>query len=159
MNKKILFLFFIVLMSACKRDNEPAPEPVSRFILSVSKETMSSTGEITAEPIKAIIHVWKAENSNFDVNASPNLFVGEVYDKTSGTFRSIEYGAIGTKMNEMLQPGRYFVYVLLPKSTGSSDLAYSYTYIDIKEGKNLSLTKTFKYTTGAGMYDAWVKSK
>lgn len=158
--KKLLLLPFILLLSlsACKKDgNEPVPDTVIN--LEVMKQKKSSSGTITAEPESAIIYMWNAEDREFDVAASPDIQYGAAYDRVNDTSVTMKYGAIGSRMKEKIIPGRYFIYVVLPKSSKSGSLAYSYTYIDIKEGETLNLTKTFSHDLGAGMYEEWSKNK
>ncbi|WP_439882369.1 hypothetical protein ACSX1A_04215 [Pontibacter sp. MBLB2868] len=152
----ILPLFFLLLLSACK-DDEPDPE--TRMIVEVKKQQQSSSGSITTEKSQAIIHVWEAENREFDVAASPDIYLGNIYDKTSETFKTLEYGAIGSRMSEKVEPGRYFIYILLPKSSGNGSLAYTYTYFTIKEGETLKLEKTFGFDLAEGSFEKWDKNK
>ncbi|WP_162051500.1 hypothetical protein [Pontibacter pamirensis] len=157
MNKLLLLpLLFILFLSSCKKD-----EPVlsTTMNLEVMKQKKSSTGEITVEPTSAIIHVWSAENREFDVNASPDIHFGSIYDKTTKSFQTMRYGAIGIRMREHIQPGRYFANVLLPKSSNKGSLAYSYTYFEIKKGENLDLTKIFSHDVESGVYEDWDLNK
>ncbi|WP_187262302.1 hypothetical protein [Pontibacter beigongshangensis] len=107
----------------------------------------------------AIIHVWQAENKDFDLALSPDIQVGNVYDKNTASFHTIDYGAIGSTMNEKVLPGRYFVYVLLPKSAGNGGLMYSYTYFEIKKGETLPLKKIFSHDTPTGTFEPWDQNK
>ncbi|MCC9134859.1 lipoprotein [Pontibacter silvestris] len=154
--KKLLFpLLILLILSACI-DEEP--EPITKMDLVVTKENKLSSGSITAESKMAIIHVWQADNREFDVDASPDIQLGYAYDKESNSFQTMNYGAVGKRMNERIKPGRYFIYVLLPKSSAEGSLAYSYTYFDIKEGETASLSKTFSYDVASGAFEAWEKT-
>jgi hypothetical protein len=128
--------------------------------LSVKKQEKSSTQQITDKPVNAIIHVWNAENSDFDVAASgSDIYVGYAYDKTSKTYKDATYGAVGSAMLETIKPGRYFVYVVLSKTSRAGSLAYSYTYVDVKEGQVLQISKTFSHDVASGAFEAWEKNK
>jgi hypothetical protein len=160
---RYLLLFPLVvflLLSSCKdKDKEKTPIPATKVILEVMKQSKSSSGQTTLAPASSIIHVWVADNRDFDVAASPDIHVGSVFDKTSNSFKTIKYGAIGSRMNEAIEPGKYFVYVLLPKSSASGSLAYSYTYFEIKQGETLPLRKTFSSDIGSGQFESWEKNK
>jgi hypothetical protein len=154
-------LFVLFLFSSCKDkdDDEQQPTPATKVILEVMKQSKSSSGQVSLVPASAIIHMWVADNSDFDVAASPEIHVGSAFDKTSNSFKTMKYGAIGSRMSETIEPGRYFVYVLLPKSSGSGSLAYSYTYFEIKQGETLNLKKTFGSEVGSGQFESWEKNK
>ncbi|PKV66887.1 hypothetical protein [Pontibacter ramchanderi] len=148
-------LLVFLLFASCK--DEKDPEPVSETImdLKVMKQKKSSSGQTITEPASAIIHVWKAENREFDVAASPDIHFGYVYDKISQSYVTMNYGAIGSKMRERIEPGKYFVFVLLPKSSDNTSLAYSYSYFEIKKGETLNLVRTFSHNVSPGAYESW----
>ncbi|MFD2512608.1 hypothetical protein ACFSRY_01905 [Pontibacter locisalis] len=154
----LLPILFLIIFTSCK-DDEPEVIPETRLTIEVSKQEASSTGSISTERTTAIIHVWEAAGRDFDVSKSPDIYLGNVYDNNSETYKTIEYGAIGSRMVEKIEPGRYFVYVLLPKSNNSGSLAYSYTYFDIKKGDNLKLSKTFSHDLDEGIYEKWDKNR
>lgn len=132
----------------------------TRLILKVSKQELAGAGQFTAQPTPAIIHVWKAENREFDVPASASdIYLGFAHDKVSKTSYTADYGAVGSAMNEEIEPGKYFIYVLLNKSANTGSLAHSYTYFEIKEGQKLNLKKTFAYNVGTEQYEDWNKNK
>ena len=156
--KKLLLLplLLVLLLSSCKKEE---PVLATRMELQVMKQKKSSSGKVTVEPTTAMIHVWNAENKEFDVNASPDIQYGSAYDKLSESSHTMKYGAIGSSMKEGIKPGRYFVYVVLPKSSGNGSLAYSYSYFDVKKGETIKLAKTFSHDVGEGMYEDWDKNK
>ncbi|MDO6389265.1 hypothetical protein Q4E40_03940 [Pontibacter sp. BT731] len=151
----ILALFFLF---SCEKDS-PKPELPTLMNLKVMKEKKLSSGTITTEPKTAIIHVWNAENSEFDIDASPDIIFGYAYDKSSASFKTMKYGAIGSVMKEKIEPGRYFIYVLLPKSSDRSSLAYSYSYFEIKAGQTLDLFKVFSYDISSGTFEQWSENQ
>lgn len=158
MNKLLLLpLLVLLLLSSCKEEEEPVLR--TEMNLEVMKQKRSSSGEITVEPVSAIIYVWNAENRDFDVNASPDIHFGSAYDKLNGTSQTMRYGSIGIRMREAVQPGRYFAYVLLPKTASSGSLAHSYTYFEIKKGETLDLTKTFSHDAAPNTFEDWDKNK
>jgi hypothetical protein len=156
--KKLLLLSLSILtfLTACKKEKEA--EPKTRVIVDITKQNISASGEIIEKPTLAIIQIWSAEGSDFDINASPDIHVGYAFDKNTGSFKTINRGAIGSSMNERLAPGRYFVYVFLPKSSGKGSLAYSYTYFDIKQGETLKIVKTFSHSDCTGEFESWEKN-
>ncbi len=153
----LLPIMILVLLAACKKEQEQ--EPATRVNIDVMRQSKSSSGQITAHPTSAIIHIWAADNCEYDVEASPDISVGAAFDKTSNSYKTMKYGAIGSSMNEKVKPGRYFVYVLLPKSSSKGSLAHSYTYFEVKQGQTLSLTKTFSYDVETGEFENWEENK
>jgi hypothetical protein len=158
-NHLLIPLLLLLFLAACKDEQEKPPTPTTKIILEVKKQSKNASGQKTIEAVPAIIHMWPAENCEFDVGASPDIHFGYAFDKASNSYKTMKYGAIGSRMSEVIKPGRYFVYVLLPKSSSSGSLAYSYTYFDIKEGENLQLSKTFSVDIGSGQYESWEKNK
>lgn len=154
--KKLILLpiLALIFLFSCEKDS-PKPEVPTLMNLKVMKEKKLSSGTINTEPKTAIIHVWNAEGSEFDVAASPDIIFGYAYDKSSASFKTMKYGAIGSVMKEKIEPGRYFVYVLLPKSSEKSSLAYSYSYFEIKAGQTLDLLKVFNYDVSPGTFEQW----
>jgi hypothetical protein len=160
MKKNLLLpLLLFVFLTACK-DEEDAPEPQTRIDLEVSKQKLDSSGKVTVNRAPAIIHIWKAEDRDYDVEASSSdMYIGYAYDKVSGTHKTAEYGSVGSVAKEVVKPGRYFVYVLLMKSSSAGSLAYSYTTVDVKEGETLALKKVFSHDIGTEQYEEWDKNK
>lgn len=155
MKKRILLpILALIFLFSCEKDS-PKPELPTLMNLKVMIEKKLSSGTIATEPKTAIIHVWNAEGSEFDIAASPDILFGYAYDRSSASFKTMKYGAIGSVMREKIEPGRYFVYVLLPKSSDSSSLAYSYSYFEIKAGQTLDLFKVFSHDIGSGTYEQW----
>lgn len=153
----LLPILILLFFSACKDKEEPAPE--TKLTVEVRKQVKSSSGDISKERTTAIIQIWEAQGRDFDVSKSPDIHLGNAYDSNSETYKTIKYGAIGSRMVEKIEPGRYFIYVLLPKSSEGSSLVYSYTYFTIEEGEELNLQKTFSYNLAEGAYEAWDKNK
>ncbi|GAA4434215.1 hypothetical protein GCM10023188_24880 [Pontibacter saemangeumensis] len=148
-------------MTGCKDEDEPEPEPLPSAVdADIKKQVKYSSGAIETKPASAIIHIWSAEDADFDVEASgTDIYVGSAYDKNSGEFKTAIYGSVGSRMKEPVEPGKYFIYVLLKKSSSSGSLAYSHTYFEIKEGENLQLKKTFSHDVPSGAYEEWDKNK
>ncbi|MCJ8167447.1 hypothetical protein MKJ04_21580 [Pontibacter sp. E15-1] len=112
------------------------------------------------EPVSAIVHVWPAENQDFDVQASgSDIYLGYAYDKISGKSKTAKYGAVGSRMNEQIKPGKYFIYVVLKKSSETGSLAYSYRYFEVKEGETVTLQKTFSHDVPSETFEEWDKNK
>lgn len=155
----LVTLLATLLFISCKEESTPAPKPETIMDLKVMQQRKLSSGQIVAEPTQAIIHVWKAENRDFDVSSSPDIHYGYVFDKQSQSFVTMDYGAIGSKMRERIEAGKYFVHVLLPKSSNNTSLAYSYSYFEIKTGETLNLVKTFSHDISPESYEDWEKNK
>jgi hypothetical protein len=159
--KRILLLplLFFVFLTACK-DEEDAAEPQTRINIEVSKQKLDSSGKVTVNRAPAIIHIWNAEDKDFDVEASSSdMYIGYAYDKVSGTYKTAEYGSVGSVAKEVVKPGKYFVYVLLMKSSSTGSLAHSYTTVDVKEGETLELKKVFSHDVGTEQYEEWEKNQ
>ena len=163
MKKYLLFpLFLCLFLTACKdEESDPEPEPLPSAVdADVKKQVKAASGAISAKPASAIIHIWPADNSDFDVEASgSDVYIGYAYDKVSGEYKTAKYGSVGTRMNEPVEPGKYFIYVLLMKSSGSGSLAYSHTYFEVKEGEKMKLSKTFSYDVPSETFEEWDKNK
>ena len=158
MKKVLLFpLLLCLFLTACKEeDPEPAPTTIDADIF---KKVKNASGSISTKPASAIIHVWPAEDRDFDVEASgPDIYVGSIYDKNSGDYVTAEYGAVGNRIDEPIKPGKYFIYVVLMKSSESGSLAYSYKYFEVKEGETLELKKTFSHDVPSETFEAWEKN-
>lgn len=160
--KKVLLLplFLFLSLTACKDEDDPEPEPESSIVVEVRKEVKAASGAVTKEHVSAIIHIWPAEGRDFDVEASgSDIYIGYAYDKNSGDYETAENGSVGWRMNEPIEPGRYFIYVVLKKSTDSGSLAYSYRYFDVKEGEKVILTKNFSHNVPSETFEEWDKNK
>jgi len=160
--KKILLLplFFCLFLTACKDDEADTGPQETTIDVEVRKEVKASSGSIKREPAKAIIHIWPADDRDFDVEASgSDIHIGSLYDKNSGEYKSAKYGSVGDHMNEPIEPGKYFIYVVLMKSSQSGSLAYSYKYFDVKEGETLELKKTFSHDVPSETFEAWDKNQ
>ncbi len=158
--KKLLILPLLILLAftGCKKDDEGPSE--TRMALTIFKQEQSATGQITEVPVSAIVHVWKAEGRDFDVAASgADVNVGYLYDKTSQTSYTATAGAVGNSMREKIEPGRYFVYVVLNKSSSAGSQAYSHTYFNVKEGETETLKKTFSFDAANNQFESWAKNK
>lgn len=152
-------LFFFLLLTGCK-DTESTPTPPTNLVLSVLKQNLSASGEITETPVSSTIYVWKADNKDFDVNASgTDIYIGYAYEKNSKSYINAQQGGIGLTLSEELAPGRYFVYVLLPKTNKTGSQAYSYTYLNIAEGQTLTTKKVFSHNVGTKAYEEWSKNQ
>jgi hypothetical protein len=153
----ILPLLFLLAFTGCKKDGDGPAD--TRLALTIFKQEQSSTGDITEIPASAIVHVWKAEGRDFDVAASgTDINIGYAYDKTTQTSYTANHGAVGNTMREKIEPGRYFVYVVLPKSANAGSQAYSHTYFDIKEGQTKTLKKVFSYNVANNQFENWAKN-
>ena len=162
MKKILLFpLFLCLFLTSCKDDEIPEPEQKPGFVdADIKKQVKYSSGFISAEPATAIIHIWDADSAEFDVEASgADMRIGYAYDKLSGEYKTSKYGSIGSRMSEPVVPGKYFIYVVLMKSPGTGSMAYSYTYFEVEEGKELELKKTFSYDVASEAYEEWDKNK
>jgi len=161
MKKALLLpLLLCLFLTACKED-ETDPGPLETLIdVDVRKEVKAASGSVKREPATAIIHIWPAEGRDFDVEASgSDIYIGSAYDKNSGEYKAAKYGSVGSHMNEPIEPGKYFVYVVLMKSSKSGSQAYSYKYFDIKEGETLELKKTFSHDVPSETFEAWDKNQ
>lgn len=161
MKKVLLFPLFLCLFltTACKDEDEPEPQPTIIDVV-VRKEVETASGSVKEEPASAIIHLWPAEDRDFDVEASgTDIYIGYAYDKNTGEYKTAKYGSVGSSMNERIEPGKYFIYVLLMKSSRSGSLAYSHTYFEIKEGETLELEKTFSHDVPSETFEEWDKNK
>jgi len=159
MKKALLLpLFLFLLLTACKDEDDP--EPVTKVVVDTKKQEKSPDGKITTVSASAIVHIWNAENADFDVEASgSDVYIGYIYDKNTDDYVTADYGSVGAHMNEIIEPGKYFVYVLLMKSAGSSSLAYSYKYFEVKEGETATLKKVFSHNAPAGAFEEWDRNK
>lgn len=156
--RNVLYTLLILLfITACKEEDTPSPK--TRYDIEVRKQIKDSAGKVTAKPTLALIYMWPSEGRDFDVSASgSDVYAGAVYDKNSGTLVTAKYGAVGAVMNEEVEPGKYFVYVTLPKSSEQSSLVHSYTYFELKEGETLEVRKTFGYSLTPGQFEEWGKN-
>ncbi|WP_161890667.1 hypothetical protein [Pontibacter russatus] len=162
MKKFLLFpLFLCLFLTSCKDEEIPEPEQKPGFVdADIKKQVKYSSGFIGEKAATAIIHIWDADSADFDVEASgSDLRIGYAYDKVSGEYKTSKYGSIGSRMSEPVVPGKYFIYVVLMKSSDSGSMAYSYTYFDVAEGKELELKKTFSHDVPSEAYEPWEKNK
>ena len=158
--KKLLILPLLILtiLTSCNQVDDTVTPP-SRVVINVNKQFIENGSTVT-KPANAIIHLWKAEDRDFDVAASgEDIYVGYAYDKTSKSSFNADYGSVGFAINEDLTPGRYFVYVVLNKSSASGSQAYTHTYIDIKAGERFFYSKVFSHDVGNQQYEVWTKNR
>lgn len=151
----ILSLFSFV---SCKKDD--AAEPSAKMELGVFKITQdSATGKTSRTQAVATIWMWNTENRELDVAASGSeIYLGRIYDKTTKTYVSSEFGAIGTSMIETIKPGNYLIYVMLNKSDLPGSQAYSYTTVQVSDDQKLSFKKIFSLNVGTQQYEPWEKN-
>ena len=147
--KKLLLLFGIIISFTACSDDEGVPVNENKNgSLSFDSYYVDklSTGEErkTAQSL-AIIHIWNADDTDFDFEKSKNdLMSGYVYDNIEG--KSLK--ANRTYMNkwtlsEELKPGKYVIYVNYGQKVSSkqTEFSYSYTYFEIKKQEVTFLKK------------------
>ncbi|MCX2741736.1 hypothetical protein [Pontibacter anaerobius] len=160
--KNLLFLIMlpVIMLFSCKEDDPEPAEKRGQIILDIKKQTKDSSGKIGVKPQYATVYVWNAENRNFDVDASgTDVYLGYALDNTSNSFKTSDYGAVGYRMDEKIEPGKYFIFVMLPKSSSRGSLANSYTYFEVKAGEALEMEKIFSHDIESEQTEAWDKNK
>ncbi|PSR56138.1 hypothetical protein AHMF7605_22850 [Adhaeribacter arboris] len=163
---KNLFSFLLLLavftFSGCKKDEEVNPDEESAKVdLGVFKITQDpATGKAVKAPITCTIWMWRTENRDYDIAASGSeIYVGRIFDKTTKTYVSAEYGAIGVVMTEKIKPGKYLVYVVINKSDLPGSQAYSYKNVEIGADQTLNFKKVFSQNVGTMQFEDWEKNQ
>jgi|SRR5690554_3704302 len=155
--KKLLSFTAIVLTFSCSSDDDSANE-VQNGTLSFNSYYVDklSTGEEreTAQTL-ALIHIWNADNKDFDFDKSKNdLVSGYVYDNVQKKSLKANYTYLDkwTLSNE-LKSGKYVMYVNYGQKTeGRATFSYSYKYFEIRK-KEVTFLK--KYLRKDGSYPAF----
>ncbi|QMU30067.1 hypothetical protein [Adhaeribacter radiodurans] len=158
----ILLLLVVFSFSGCQKDDEVNPDEASAQVdLGVFKITQDPTsGKAVKAPLNCTIWMWRTENHDYDVAASGSeIYVGRIFDKTTKTYVSAEYGAIGVVMTEKIKPGKYLVYVVINKSDQLGSQAYSYTNVEVGAEKTLNIKKVFSQNVGTMQFEAWEKNQ
>ena len=157
----VLTLLTLLVFGGCKKDDEVKPIPTGDIDLGVFKNTLDpATGKTTRQPIQCTIWMWKKDGRNVDLAASGSeIYVGRILDKNTNKYVSAEYGAIGLNMKEKVETGNYLVYVFINKSDQKGSQAYSYTNVEIKEDKKVSIRKTFSPDVNTLQFEDWNANK
>ncbi|QNF33698.1 hypothetical protein HUW51_13575 [Adhaeribacter swui] len=157
----VLTLLTLLVFGGCKKDDEVKPIPTGDIDLGFFKISADpATGQTTNTPIQCTIWMWKTDNRNLDLTSSGSeIYLGRILDKNTNKYVSAEYGAIGINMREKVETGKYLVYVFINKSDQKGSLAYTYTNVEIKEDKKVSLRKVFSQDIGTQQYEAWNTNK
>lgn len=147
---------FSVFLFSCKKDNSDKPTK-GTVQISCNVDFKLTTGEIKNKPAEAMYIIWKAENKNFDRFPS-DFGDGYAYDSTSKKSYESVYRGEGTTVQTTLSPGRYFLFLILPKTPDDYDLpdfANSSIYFTITAGEKTTLTKTFGADTYSTEMTEW----
>ncbi len=157
----VLTLLTLLVFGGCKKDDEVKPIPTGDIDLGIYKNTLDpATGKTTKEAIQCTIWMWKTDNRSLDLAGSGSeAYLGRILDKNTKGYVSAEYGAIGINMREKVETGKYLVYVFINKSDQKGSQAYSYTNVEIKEDKKVSIRKTFSQDIGTQQYEEWSTNK
>ena len=157
----VLTLLTLLVFGGCKKDDEVEPIPTGDIDLGIFKLTPDpETGKATRKAVQSTIWMWKTDDRNLDLTASGSeIYLGRILDKNTNKFVSAEYGAIGINMREKVETGKYLLYVFINKSDQKGSQAYTYTNVEIKEDKKVSIRKVFSQDIGTQQYEDWNLNK
>ena len=162
--KNLLSVFpvlFLLVFAGCKKDDEVNPIPTGDIDLGIYKSMLDpATGKTSKQAVQCTIWMWKTDNRSLDLAGSGSeIYVGRILDKNTKGYVSAEYGAIGINMREEVETGKYLVYVFINKSDQKGSQAYSYTNIEVKKDKKITIQKTFSQDIGTQQYEEWNTNK
>lgn len=161
--KKSLLLFLlpaILLMSCSKSESESTPiESNPGYIIHVKRNTKLSTGELVADYTKAAaIHVWKADGKEFSIASITDGVNGYAYDNFTKSSIKSDYTYVSTSdVTQNVDPGKYFVFVILPEQSNGGSFAYSHKTFEVKKADVITLTKIFGTSTTSLTFQEWDK--
>lgn len=163
MKKQLLLLLLLpaVLSASCsKSESESTPvESKPGYIIHVKRNDKLSTGELVANYTKAAaIHVWKADNKDFLISSITDGVSGYAYDNTTKASIKADYTYVSSSdVTQNVDPGKYFVFVILPEQSNGGSFAYSHKTFEVKKGDVITLTKIFSTSTKSLSFEDWDK--
>ena len=152
--KKLLFALLLILCFSCTKKEAEQPYTPTGFSVEVKQATKLSTGQVIESDAKCLIFVWKSDGKDFDLTKHADMMQGYVLDKNTGVSYKYDY-AEQNIMSEKVSVGRYFVYVQRTNDGDNSQLAYSYTYFEVKDKEMTMLKKSFTTHVTRGSYEDW----
>jgi len=129
---------------------------VTGFSIDVGLNDKLSTGEIIENPAPvAVMHVWRADNKNYEILSVEDAVSGYATDKTSDRLESASFHILGSRVSQKVGQGKYFVFVMLDESPSVGKFAYSYTSFEVIKGEKTTLKKTFTSRVTDKQFEDW----
>jgi hypothetical protein len=159
---KFIFPVLMLLFVSCtKHERKPRQRTdFTGFSVDVGINDKSSTGQIIENPAPvSIIHVWKANNKQFEIIKVSDAVDGYATEMTSGRLESASYHLRGSSVSQRTTEGKYFVFLMLDESPSIGKFAYSYTTFEVIKGEKTTLKKTFTSRVGNTLFEDWNASE
>lgn len=161
MKKHLLLLLSVITFLSCsKSEGESTPiESKAGYIIHVKRNSKLSTGEIVANYTKAAaVHVWKAEERSFSIASLTDAINGYAFDNVTKASVKSDYTYISTSdVSQNVDPGKYFVFVVLPEQSSGGSFAYSHTVFEVRKADVVTITKIFSTSTKPLTFENWDK--
>ena len=155
---RIIFPVLMLLFVSCtKYERKPRQRTdFTGFSIDVRINDKLSTGQIIENPAPiAIMHVWKADNKNYEILSVADAVDGYATDKTSDRLESASYHLLDASVSLRTTAGKYFAFVILDESPSVGKFAYSYTSFEVINGEKTTLTKTFTSRASNAQFEDW----
>lgn len=155
--KIILSILIITFVSCSKEERKPRPNVhITGYSIDIGINDKSTSGQIIEHtaPV-AVIHVWRADNKNYEILSVGDAIGGYATDKSSDRLESAYYSSLSSPITEKAIPGKYFVFVVLDESPTVGKFSYSYTSFEVVKGEQTLLKKTFTSHVADNQFEDW----
>ena len=153
---KILFPVLLLLFLSCTKEQRKPRQYLTGYSIAVAMNEKLSNGQIieNSAPV-GVIHVWKADNKNYEILSVADAVDGYATDKSSDRLESAYYSSLSSPITEKATEGKYFIFIMLDETPATGKFAYSYTSFEVIKGQQTTLKKTFTSHVVNSQFEDW----